>query len=141
MRQALSSLLRRKRSAIFSDSISSGPVFSLIPYRNYIMESANYSAGRVSPFARASSSRSTCRFIAPPCASGNSAPLRACGAPVSGARFAVGALPRCASVPPRAISLQDLLCQRIKKRAQTEICAASCSVVSDFKSCRPIRVR
>ncbi len=44
-----------------------------------------------------SKARSTSRFTAPPCASGNSASLQACDAPVSGVRFAVGAMPRCAS--------------------------------------------
>jgi hypothetical protein len=44
-----------------------------------------------------SKARSTIRFIDPPGATGNYAPLQACGAPVSGVRFVVGALPRCAS--------------------------------------------
>ena len=52
-----------------------------------------------------SKARSTIRFIAPPGATGNSAPLQACGAPVSGVRFVVGALPRCAS----ALSAECLL--------------------------------
>ena len=63
---------------------------------------------RQGPRRESSKARSTSRFIVSPFASGNSAPVQAPGAPVSGVRFAVKTLPRCASAlsagfPPRIL--------------------------------------
>ena len=80
-------------------------------HRTFLILTCRQVRGRES-----SKARSTSRFIVPPCASGNSAPVQASGAPVSGVRFAVGTLPRCASALSAEFPSPDLPARISKKR-------------------------
>ena len=73
--------------------------------RKHRLFNANAPAGPAAGVLESTKHRPLHRF---PCASGNSAPVQAPGAPVSGVRFAVKTLPRCASAlsagfPPRIL--------------------------------------